>query len=398
METIELSLSPKYVSGWGLSEAVREILQNAIDCQADGADVDVTYSSGKLTIVTDGAALDKSTLLLGESGKQDDRYIGKYGEGYKLALLVLTRDGHRAAVYTGGEKWQPVFRESPVFGEPTLQLDIEPFGEYRPECTAFEIDGIGKSDMMELRRCFIALDRFLGRDIGACRESEYGTVLLESEFSGRFYVGGLFVQEDTEFKYGYDFKPECVDLDRDRKAINYYELKELTASALTDCGDTTILESGLREGIVDLSDGDTVLGTLSDEQSVNFKHHYFAKYGLEDDTFVGTEAMIEVSGAEKVRKDNKIVTRIIAKASGTEDELDEIERAVSRKDSRQAAVNAFHRSDYKRLLVWLRKQTRLSQKARSEFMEIVNSSRSLSFYNRETIIEDIEELLGGDDE
>ena len=29
MKTIELSLSPKYVSGWGVEEAVREILQNA---------------------------------------------------------------------------------------------------------------------------------------------------------------------------------------------------------------------------------------------------------------------------------------------------------------------------------------------------------------------------------
>lgn len=92
MKTIELSLSPKYVSGWGVEEAVREILQNAIDQKADGAEVSVSYDRETLSILTDGARLKTSTLLLGESGKDDERYIGKYGEGYKLALLVLTRE------------------------------------------------------------------------------------------------------------------------------------------------------------------------------------------------------------------------------------------------------------------------------------------------------------------
>jgi hypothetical protein len=88
MKTIESSLSPKYVSGWGVEEAVREILQNAIDQKADGAEVSVSYDRETLSILTDGARLKTSTLLLGESGKDDERYIEQFGyECWELDAL-----------------------------------------------------------------------------------------------------------------------------------------------------------------------------------------------------------------------------------------------------------------------------------------------------------------------
>lgn len=65
MKTIELSLSPKYVSGWGVEEAVREILQNSIDQKADGAEVSVSYDRETPSILADGARLKTSTLLDG---------------------------------------------------------------------------------------------------------------------------------------------------------------------------------------------------------------------------------------------------------------------------------------------------------------------------------------------
>ena len=215
MKAIELSLSPKYVSGWGVEEAVREILQNAIDQKADGAEVSVSYDRETLSILTDGARLKTSTLLLGESGKDDERYIGKYGEGYKLALLVLTRERKPVKVVTDAETWTPEFRLSETFGEESLQIDVEETGVPGGEFTEFRIGGISPAMMRSFGDRFIALERFMGRDIGAKRESEYGTIMLESRYKGKFYVGGLFVQEDTGFAYGYDFLPEHVSLDRE---------------------------------------------------------------------------------------------------------------------------------------------------------------------------------------
>lgn len=167
MKTIELSLSPKYVSGWGVEEAVREILQNAIDQKADGAEASVSYDRETLSILTDGARLKTSTLLLGESGKDDERYIGKYGEGYKLALLVLTRERKPVKVVTDAETWTPEFRLSETFGEESLQIDVEETGVPGGEFTEFRIGGISPAMMRSFGDRFIALERFMGRDIVA---------------------------------------------------------------------------------------------------------------------------------------------------------------------------------------------------------------------------------------
>lgn len=129
MKAIELSLSPKYVSGRGVEEAVREILQNAIDQKADGAEASVSYDRETPSILTDGARLKTSTLLLGESGKDDERYIGKYGEGYKLALLVPTRERKPVKVVADAETWTPESRLSETFGEESSQSSCENLGD-----------------------------------------------------------------------------------------------------------------------------------------------------------------------------------------------------------------------------------------------------------------------------
>lgn len=393
MKTIELSLSPKYVSGWGVEEAVREILQNAIDQKADGAEVSVSYDRETLSILTDGARLKTSTLLLGESGKDDERYIGKYGEGYKLALLVLTRERKPVKVVTDAETWTPEFRLSETFGEESLQIDVEETGVPGGEFTEFRIGGISPAMMRSFGDRFIALERFMGRDIGAKRESEYGTIMLESRYKGKFYVGGLFVQEDTGFAYGYDFLPEHVSLDRDRKAINHYELKELTARALTSCGDVSLLVNSFDEKHLDVSDADSVLDEIDEDQCENFKRYYYEKNGLEDDAFVGTKAMCEVSGKEHVHEDNKIVSRIIAKADDAEDEFEDIEEALRKNDSRERAINAFNASDYKKILVWMKRQKRLAKSAAAELRGIIDNSRNLRFHGIDIIKDEIDKIL-----
>lgn len=374
MEKIELSLSPKYVTNWGLNEAIREILQNCIDGNTLGYTADITYNNKKLTMVNNGTFLTRSTLLLGESGKNDSSLIGKYGEGYKLALLVLTRLDKKVEIYTNGEKWTSYFDYSETFKQETLCISIEKDDTYDIETIAFEINDIEQHEMLKLREKFIALDKIMGRGVGSTRESEYGTLLLNSEFAGKFFVNGLYVQDYYGFKYGYDFKSEYVDLDRDRRAINYFDLKELTTKILTSCGDAKLLVSTIIQRPSDIADTEIVLENMDTETAKIFKQEYFEKYDLKDDTFIGTEAMIEISGKDNVRKDSELITKIIFKANEKEEEYDEIKQKLKKNDDKSSAIKAFNTSTYKKLLVWFYKnEKKLSKKAILEFKNILEN-------------------------
>ena len=98
-----LSLTKEYVSHWGVSEACRELIQNVIDNPKPYEYNFDEYLPGlfKFTLTSKDTWLHPSTLLLGTSSKKEDGYIGHFGEGYKLALLVLTRLGKAVTVING---------------------------------------------------------------------------------------------------------------------------------------------------------------------------------------------------------------------------------------------------------------------------------------------------------
>lgn len=73
-EVYELSLSKNYVSSWTISDAIREILQNAIDSEKDGHKMYVNYDveNEELLIGNKHTYIDKSTLILGIGDKTNN--------------------------------------------------------------------------------------------------------------------------------------------------------------------------------------------------------------------------------------------------------------------------------------------------------------------------------------
>lgn len=238
----ELPIAKSYVRHWGMAEAVRELLQNAIDSNSP---FEWEFSDDSLFIRSRYSRLDASTLLLGKTTKAESTdTIGSFGEGYKIALLVLTREGYPVAVHNGDRTWRPTFRMSRQFDAEVLCIDDEAAAQKR-EGLEFVVAGLSPADIATIREGCLQMQQ----DIGQVHQTKYGRILRDRP--GRLYVRGLFVCE-TELQFGYDVNPEHLRLERDRQTVSSFDLKMLTEKMWFDTGRWDEIAAMIGEGVQDL--------------------------------------------------------------------------------------------------------------------------------------------------
>lgn len=234
MSRYELSISMDYVSKWTYIEAVREIFQNALDEETVNPEnkmfVDYNKETSVLRIGNKKGFLDKKTLLLGVSSKRDDtKTIGQHGEGYKIATVVLLREGFDVKIYNFKHKelWTAKKVKSRRYNTEIPVFDIEKyiFKSVPDNDLVFEITGITEEMFKAIVNSNLHLMKMYGVNIGEIKTCEKGAVLLDDKFKGHIYVNGLFVRVASFLTYGYDFAPELIQLDRDRDLIENFNLK-----------------------------------------------------------------------------------------------------------------------------------------------------------------------------
>jgi hypothetical protein len=350
-KTYELAISSNYVHTWTVEDAIREIMQNAIDSATDGFKLEVSYSNGTLTITNIGACLSVTDLVLGNSGKDDlTKYIGTYGEGFKLALIVLLRNDIGVTITTNGQRWTPEFRKSMKFKINTLHIDVEKLPVTEVE-VSFSLTGIDMDTFKDIRANSLAMSKAMGYGIGQTLPTDYGDILLEPNYKGKMFVNGLYVQTDMSFQYGYDFKPEFVHLDRDRKAINIYKLRELTAKALTSQKDVKLVSTAISKRYEDVKEITSNLNSISHEFKVNFANDFIKSHNLDEETFVGLDKEIRVANKPKVFKtDSRAIAELVNSGLNKEDEYYDIkQKAISLSDL-DTARSYYETSDFKTLV------------------------------------------------
>lgn len=218
MRTIELPLSRDYVRQWGVAEGIRELIQNAIDSDSP---FEYSFMGDTLTIASRYSTLDPKTLILGSTSKADDNgKIGSFGEGYKIAILVLTREGLEVLVRNGEVDWRPAMRHSDTYGDEVLHIDITP-AERMNFGLEFVIKGLTHAQSNAVYESCLLMQPMMEDII----ETPRGNILPDRP--GKLYVGGLYVC-DTDLAYGYDMKPEHITLERDRKTVDSWDLKNQT--------------------------------------------------------------------------------------------------------------------------------------------------------------------------
>lgn len=203
---IELTITTDYVKHWGLWEAVRELLQNAIDQSRVEGEMEVLVEDdGDLVINTSEGKLDRKSLLLGASTKVDGD-IGQFGEGYKLALLVLCRMGYGVVIFTNGEKWSPCIEYSEIFDCDVLCINIEKNEGVDRDGVQFVVQGVGSGVL----------------DGKWLPEAEPNSILKGHD--GDVFIEGLFVCHLDDLEEGYNFTSDRLSLDRDRRMVSEFNV------------------------------------------------------------------------------------------------------------------------------------------------------------------------------
>lgn len=241
----QLPLARSYVRHWSYLEAVRELIQNAID--SDSA-FEWQFGPDWLTITSRLTTLLPSTLLLGTSSKADaNDKIGSFGEGYKIALLVLAREDLEITMRNGKRQWKPFFRWSDEFQAELLCIQDEPC-EVANEGLSFRIGGLTLENMEAIVESCLHMQS--PNTIGATIETTKGRILLERP--GKLYVNGLFVCK-TALDYGYDMKPEFLKLERDRQTVSTFDLQWATKDMWFETGRIEEIAKLIDEGCSDLA-------------------------------------------------------------------------------------------------------------------------------------------------
>lgn len=257
MKRFDLGMSINYCPTWGVVESVREFFQNAHDEEIVNPENKMYFGYDKdsktLCIGNKNGRLTTNTLLLGQSSKRDNsETIGQHGEGYKVATVVLLRNGKGVKAYNRADKevWTAKTIKSRRYQADVVVFDIEKVSIFKSvpdHDLIFEISGIDEDEYNAIVDSNLFLqdlregEDYITSNPGYPLTTHMCKVLTGEKHAGKLFVGGLYVTTSKYAKYGYDFAPGLVKLDRDRGFIDGIDLQFLTAKVISATGDTELI-------------------------------------------------------------------------------------------------------------------------------------------------------------
>jgi hypothetical protein len=237
-QRITYPISPDYVAGrWTVERALAEIVANAID---EDPNPSITCVDGIFICEDMGEGLHSRDLVLGISKKSSSQ-IGQFGEGLKIAAMVMARTKRikECVIETVGFTIRPLITTEAfhALGEDDpvelLAFDITP----NTRTLGTKVTVVGISD----EQCKKVTDRFLAlTDPAYTFPEEPGRLLRDRP--GEIYVCGVFVQKRNDFHFGYDLADKTMQ-NRDRSVVESWALQRAITGVISQVEDEKTLRS-----------------------------------------------------------------------------------------------------------------------------------------------------------
>lgn len=272
MSRYELSLSPNYCKDWGVTEAIRELFQNAIDNKNE---MFYSYEGTTFKIGNYSTKLDTSTLLLGNTSKNGKDTIGQFGEGYKIAMLILTRMNKPMVIYNCQETWTPKIIKSRRYNSDLLVVDVKKVRGL-PNDLVIEISNISAGEYQNIVDSILHLQEY------NCKKTKDGEILLSKK--GQIFVEGLHVCHNKDLKYGYNFKSKYLELGRDRDIISSFNIMWETSRIWANLDEAVDL---IEQGVPDVM---YINNHISNDKVAKALYNNFVEKHGEEATPVTTQA------------------------------------------------------------------------------------------------------------
>jgi hypothetical protein len=246
MKSFDLNIE-KVLEDWDISDALREIIANAIDEEllTNSNSVRIFKRPDGWHVRDFGRGLKYTHLTQNENEEKlgrRDLVIGKFGVGLKDALATLDR--HRIRVHVTSRHGDISLgkRGKQGFGDViTLHALISDPSQPKFIGTDFRVSGVTKKQIQEAKNFFL---RFSGEQL--LEVTKYGQVLKRHKTHSRIYINGVKVAEEKDFLFSYNItsltKSMERALNRERTHVGRAAYTERVKDILLECHNESVAE------------------------------------------------------------------------------------------------------------------------------------------------------------
>jgi len=304
---------------------VRELVQNWLDERDAGAPSEMTHRGGTLSLWNEGAELKRRHMALFGSTTKTGVERGRFGEGFKVGVLALLREGLGVRVCTSHGTYRASIEQSNAYAARVLVLHREDH---------IEEDGV--------RVLVDGLDDITWNDFKARFLWDSPRNAPLRDHPGEIYAKDIWVM-NCDSRYGYNF--ENIETDRDRRIIDHFNLTWEMGK---------IINNALKERNMSPSE---ILGMLeSDAPDVTFLNRHVTSTTKSMIVSAFTERYgpnaVPAITAEKMKEEEHAGLKPVLTTENTLEILKDYVAGVMRKKSASSCVPEADLSECEKKALW----------------------------------------------